>query len=210
MGVYMNQNGLKKVFQIGPNYAAGKDMLQGMRNTYKGEVIGQEMTRWPDQLDFSAELSKARAAQPDAIFIFYPASYGVQFITQYAQAGLKGQIPLYQVFSIDELSLPRLKEVSHWALPARRSGSTIFPTRPARNSWPIISPNTNRGLRTLQRKAMTRRRCSTARSSRSAATYPKKKRCAGRWKRPISNPCAATSNSATTTFRSRISICRRW
>ena len=112
MGMYMNQKGLKKVFQIGPNYAAGKDMLQGMRNTYKGEVVGQEMTRWPDQLDFSAELSKARAAQPDAIFIFYPGASGVQFITQYVQAGLKGQIPLYQVFSIDELSLPRLKDLA--------------------------------------------------------------------------------------------------
>ena len=112
MGMYMNQKSLKKVFQIGPNYAAGKDMLQGMRNTYKGEVIGQEMTRWPDQLDFSAELSKARAAQPDAIFIFYPGAAGLQFITQYAQAGLKGQIPLYQVFSIDELSLPRLKDLA--------------------------------------------------------------------------------------------------
>ncbi len=112
MGMYMNQKGLKKVFQIGPNYAAGKDMLQGMRNTYKGDVVGQEMTRWPDQLDFSAELSKARAAQPDAIFIFYPGASGVQFITQYVQAGLKGQIPLYQVFSIDELSLPRLKDLA--------------------------------------------------------------------------------------------------
>jgi len=112
MGMYMNQKGLKKVFQIGPNYAAGKDMLQGMHNTYKGEVVGQEMTRWPDQLDFSAELSKARAAQPDAIFIFYPGASGVQFITQYVQAGLKGQIPLYQVFSIDELSLPRLKDLA--------------------------------------------------------------------------------------------------
>lgn len=112
MGMYMNQKGLKKVFQIGPNYAAGKDMLQGLRNTYKGEVIGQEMTRWPDQLDFSAELSKARAAQPDAIFIFYPGAAGVQFITQYTQAGLKAQIPLYQVFSIDELSLPRLKDLA--------------------------------------------------------------------------------------------------
>jgi branched-chain amino acid transport system substrate-binding protein len=112
MGMYMNQKGIKKVFQIGPNYAAGKDMLQGLRNTYKGEVIGQEMTRWPDQLDFSAELSKARAAQPDAIFVFYPGGAGVQFITQYAQAGLKGQIPLYQVFTIDELSLPRLKDLA--------------------------------------------------------------------------------------------------
>ena len=42
MGKYMNQKGVKKVFQIGPNYAAGKDMLQGKRNTYKGEVVGEE------------------------------------------------------------------------------------------------------------------------------------------------------------------------
>ena len=74
MGMYMNQRGIRKVFQIGPNYVAGKDMLQGMRNTYQGEVIGQEMTRWPDQLDFSAELSKARAMQPEAIFAFYPST----------------------------------------------------------------------------------------------------------------------------------------
>jgi len=112
MGLYMNQKGIKKAFLIGPNYAAGRDMLAGVKTTYKGEIVGEELTRWPDQLDFSAELSKARAAQPDAIFAFYPGGPGVQFITQYVQAGLKGQIPLYQVFTIDELSLPRLKDLA--------------------------------------------------------------------------------------------------
>jgi len=112
MGLYMNQKGIKKAFLIGPNYAAGRDMLAGVRMTYKGEVAGAEMTRWPDQLDFSAELSKARAAQPDAIFAFYPGGAGVQFVTQYAQSGLKGQIPLYTVFTIDELSIPRLKDLA--------------------------------------------------------------------------------------------------
>ena len=112
MGLYMNQKGIKKVFLIGPNYAAGRDMLAGVKLTYKGEVVGEELTRWPDQLDFSAELSKAREAKPDAIFIFYPGRAGVQFITQYVQAGLKGQIPLYTVFTIDELSLPLLKDLA--------------------------------------------------------------------------------------------------
>jgi branched-chain amino acid transport system substrate-binding protein len=112
MGLYMNQKGIKKAFLIGPNYAAGKDMLAGLKITYKGQVVGEELTRWPDQLDFSAELSKARAANPEAIYVFYPGGAGVQFITQYVQAGLKGQIPLYQVFTIDELSLPRLKELA--------------------------------------------------------------------------------------------------
>jgi branched-chain amino acid transport system substrate-binding protein len=112
LGLYLNQKGIKKVFMMGPNYAAGRDMLQGLRDTYKGEFVGQEMTRWPDQLDFSAELSKARAAQPDALYAFYPGGAGIQFITQYVQSGLKGQIPLYQNYIIDELSLPRLKDLA--------------------------------------------------------------------------------------------------
>jgi len=61
MGLYMNQKGVKSVFLIGPNYAAGKDMLAGVASTYKGKVIGEDLTKWPDQLDFSAELSKVKA-----------------------------------------------------------------------------------------------------------------------------------------------------
>src|SRR5215204_5385598 len=112
MGHYMNQKGVKTVFLIGPNYAAGKDMLGGVAATFKGQVVGQDLTKWPDQLDFSAELSKARAAKPDAIFVFYPGTAGVQFLTQYAQAGLKGQIPLYTAFTIDETTLPRQKDLA--------------------------------------------------------------------------------------------------
>jgi branched-chain amino acid transport system substrate-binding protein len=112
IGIYMNQKNVKKAFLIGPNYAAGKDMLEGVAATFKGEIVGRELTRWPDQLDFSAELSKARAARPDAIFAFYPGGAGIQFVTQYAQSGLKGQIPLYTAFTIDSLSLPRLKDLA--------------------------------------------------------------------------------------------------
>jgi branched-chain amino acid transport system substrate-binding protein len=108
----MNQKGVKTAFLMGPNYAAGKDMLAGVQTTFKGQIVGQELTRWPDQLDFSAELSKAREAKPDAIFAFYPGGAGVQFVTQYAQSGLKGQIPLYTAFTIDDLSLPRLKDLA--------------------------------------------------------------------------------------------------
>ncbi len=112
VGEYMNQMGVKSVYLIGPNYAAGKDMLSGVAATFKGKVLGQDLTKWPDQLDFSAELSKARAAKPDAVFVFYPGASGVQFLTQYAQAGLKGQIPLYTAFTVDELSLPLQKELA--------------------------------------------------------------------------------------------------
>src|SRR5437660_9326054 len=96
-------------------------MLTSVRTTFKGQVSGKELTKWPDQLDFSTELSKVRAAKPKAVFVFYPGAAGVQFLTQYAQAGLKGQIPLYTAFTIDALSLPLQKDLAvgvpgaqHW------------------------------------------------------------------------------------------------
>jgi branched-chain amino acid transport system substrate-binding protein len=96
-------------------------VIAGLKANYKGTIVGEEYTRWPDQLDFSAELTKARAAKPEAIFAFYPGGAGIQFMTQYAQAGLKQQIPLYTSFIIDALSLPRLKDLAvgvpgaqHW------------------------------------------------------------------------------------------------
>src|SRR6202789_3857792 len=110
MALYMNQRGVKSVFLIGPNYAAGKDMLAGVKSTFKGQVLGEEYTVWPSQLDFSAELSKAKASKAESIFVFYPGAAGVQFLNQYVQAGLKDQMPLYTAFTIDELSLPLQKE----------------------------------------------------------------------------------------------------
>jgi branched-chain amino acid transport system substrate-binding protein len=112
VGEYMNQKGVKDVYLIGPNYAAGKDMLAGVASTFKGKVVGEDLTKWPDQLDFSAELTKVKAAKPDAVFVFYPGAAGVQFLTQYSQAGLKGQIPLYTAFTVDSLSLPLQKDMA--------------------------------------------------------------------------------------------------
>ena len=37
---------------------------------------------------------------------------GIQFLKQYAQAGLRGQIPLYSVYTVDEISLPAVKEAA--------------------------------------------------------------------------------------------------
>ena len=119
MGEYLQGKGVKSLYLLAGNYAAGKDMLAGVKRTFKGQIVGEDLTKWPDQLDFSAELAKVRAAKPDGIFIFYPGAHGVQFLTQYAQAGLKGQIPLYQVFSIDAITLPQQKELALGTLGAQ-------------------------------------------------------------------------------------------
>lgn len=119
MGGYLQDKGVKSLYLMAGNYAAGKDMLAGVKRTFKGKIVGEDLTKWPDQLDFSAELAKIRAAKPDGIFIFYPGAPGVQFLTQYVQAGLKGQIPLYQVFSIDAITLPLQKELALGTLGAQ-------------------------------------------------------------------------------------------
>jgi branched-chain amino acid transport system substrate-binding protein len=132
-GEYLTQKGVKTLFLIDPNYAAGKDVAAGVKANYKGEVIGEEYTPWPGQLDFSAELTKARAAKPDAIFAFYPGSAGTQFLTQYAQAGLKGQIPLYTAYMIDALSLPQIGDLAlgvatagNWAIDLPNAANEKF------------------------------------------------------------------------------------
>jgi len=119
VGDYLNRKDVKNLYLMGPNYAAGKDMLAGLKRTYKGKIVGEDYTKWPDQLDFSAELAKIAQAKPDGVFIFYPGAFGVQFLKQYAQAGLRGKIPLYQAFSIDATTLPQQGDLALGVLGAQ-------------------------------------------------------------------------------------------
>ena len=109
MGEVLNKRGVKSLYIVAPNYAAGRDMVAGVERTFKGKIHGKDLTKWPTQLDFSAELAKARASKADGVFIFYPGRATNAFMRQYAQAGLT-KTPLYSVFSVDSLSLPKLQQ----------------------------------------------------------------------------------------------------
>ena len=106
LGELLNRQGVKSLYLISPNYAAGQNMVAGVERTFKGEVVGKDMTVWPSQRDWSAELTKVKAANPGGVFIFYPGPSGPAFIKQYQQAGLQGKIPLYSVYTLDSISLP--------------------------------------------------------------------------------------------------------
>jgi len=111
MGEYLNQEGVKSIYVMAPNYAAGKDMVRGVESTFNGKVKGKDLTKWgaDAQLDFSAELAKAKASGAEAIFVFYPGKAGGAFIKQYQQAGLQDVMPLYTVFTVDSIALPKLQ-----------------------------------------------------------------------------------------------------
>ncbi|MBE9556453.1 MAG: ABC transporter substrate-binding protein, partial [Proteobacteria bacterium] len=105
MGQHVNDKGFKKVYIMAPNYPAGKDALAGFKRFYKGSVAGEVYTKL-GQKDYAAEISALRAAKPDAVFFFLPGGMGINFLKQYAQAGLKDSIPLFgPAFSFDETIL---------------------------------------------------------------------------------------------------------
>jgi len=114
LGEVLNQRGVKSLYIMSPNYAAGKNMAAGVERTFAGEIKGKDMTKWGKdaQLDFSAELAKAKASGAEAIFVFYPGKAGGAFIKQYIQSGLSETVPLYSVYTVDALSLPKFQKAN--------------------------------------------------------------------------------------------------
>lgn len=111
-GQYVTEAGFKKVYLLAPNYPAGKDALAGFKRFYKGPIAGEVYTKL-GQSDYAAELATLRAAEPDAVFFFLPGGMGINFIKQYAQAGLNQTIPLFgPAFSFDERLLQAVGEAA--------------------------------------------------------------------------------------------------
>ena len=109
MGKYMQDAGVKSVYLMAPNYQAGKDMMAGFKRYYKGAVAAEVYTKL-GQNDFQAELSALRAAAPEATMIFQPGGMGINFVKQWKQAGMDDVSKLFQIFSVDGVSIPALKE----------------------------------------------------------------------------------------------------
>jgi branched-chain amino acid transport system substrate-binding protein len=102
VGQYVTEAGHKSVYLIAPNYPAGKDHLAGFKRYFKGTIAGEVYTKL-GQSDYAAELAALRAADPEAVFFFLPGGMGINFVKQYAQAGLNQTIPIYgPAFSFDE------------------------------------------------------------------------------------------------------------
>ena len=111
MGKFMQDQGLTDVYAMAPNYAAGKDMISGFKRYFKGKVVAEVYTKLGQQ-DYQAEITQLRAANPKVVFVFYPGDMGIQFLKQYAQAGLREQIPLYSVYTVDEISIPAVGDAA--------------------------------------------------------------------------------------------------
>ena len=112
VGKYVTAAGFKNVYLLAPNYPAGKDHLAGFKRFYKGNIAGEVYTKL-GQSDYAAEIAALRAAKPDAVFFFLPGGMGINFLKQYAQAGLNQTIPVFgPAFSFDERLLQAVKDAA--------------------------------------------------------------------------------------------------
>lgn len=123
VGDYASREKIEKVIALAPNYQAGRDMIAGFKNAYKGDVA-DEMFVPLNQLDYSAEVTRIAALQPQAVFAFMPGGMGINFLKQFDQAGLTGKVKVLSVFTADEVNLPAQRDAALGVL----SGSNWAPT----------------------------------------------------------------------------------
>lgn len=98
MGQYLVDQGIKKVFTIAPDYAAGRQMIDAFTEAFTaagGEVVGQEWPAFQKTQDFGPFLANAKASGADAVYVFFAGGEAISFVKQYDSFGLKAEMPLY-------------------------------------------------------------------------------------------------------------------
>jgi branched-chain amino acid transport system substrate-binding protein len=96
MGGWVAKNVAKDVFQIAPNYQAGKDMMAAFRETFLpagGKVIVEDYPKL-GETDYAPYLTKIKNSGAKAVFAFFSGTDAVNFVKQYDQFGLKGSVKL--------------------------------------------------------------------------------------------------------------------
>ncbi len=109
-GQFATETGYKNSFLLAPNYPAGKDMLNGYKRFYKGDVNNEVYTQL-GQKDYAAEIAQIRASGADSVYFFLPGGMGIAFMKQYAASGV--DVPLVgPAFSFDQGILQAVGEAA--------------------------------------------------------------------------------------------------
>ncbi|SHL07556.1 amino acid/amide ABC transporter substrate-binding protein, HAAT family [Roseovarius marisflavi] len=98
MGQWMYDQGIRKIYTLAPDYAAGRQMIDGFAATFTaagGEIVGQDFTPFQKTQDFGPYLTQAKSSGADAVYVFYAGGEAISFVKQYDSFGLKAELPLY-------------------------------------------------------------------------------------------------------------------
>jgi branched-chain amino acid transport system substrate-binding protein len=97
MGQVMADKGHKKVVTITWKYAAGDESVAAFKESFekRGGQVVKELTLPFPNVEFQSLLTDIASTKPDAVYTFFAGGGAVKFVKDYAQAGLKKNIPLY-------------------------------------------------------------------------------------------------------------------
>jgi len=96
MGGWVANHVSKEVFQIAPNYQAGKDMMGAFRETFLpagGKIIAEDYPKL-GETDYAPYITKIKQSGAKAVFAFFSGTDAVNFVKQYDQFGLKQTVKL--------------------------------------------------------------------------------------------------------------------
>jgi len=137
VGTWAAENVGTRAYISVPDYAAGQDTINSFSNSFTaagGEVVGVQLTPFPNMGDPAPFITELANAAPDFIYSFYSGGAAVTFVTAYGQFGLANDIPLLgSGFMVEQDVLPKQGEAAlgvrsglHWALPLDNAENKAF------------------------------------------------------------------------------------
>ncbi|WP_297365953.1 ABC transporter substrate-binding protein [Thauera sp.] len=97
MGELLAKKGVKNVVTLTWKYSFGEESVAGFKESFEkaGGKVAKEMTLPFPNVEFQPFLTEIASIKPDAVFVFFAGAGAAKFVSDYAAAGLKGNIPLY-------------------------------------------------------------------------------------------------------------------
>lgn len=98
MGRWMAEQGIETVYTLAPDYAAGRQMIDGFTAAFTeagGTILGGDFTPFQQTQDFGPYIAQAQASGADALFVFYAGGEAIAFVNQYASFDVAEELPLY-------------------------------------------------------------------------------------------------------------------
>lgn len=98
MAQWMYDQGVRTAYLMAPDYAAGHQMMGTFRDSFEaigGTIVGETYPPLQGVKDYGPYLTSARAANPDAMFVFFAGGAAITFVKQFQELELKGNISLF-------------------------------------------------------------------------------------------------------------------
>jgi branched-chain amino acid transport system substrate-binding protein len=98
MGTWLAKQGVKKVYLMAPDYAAGHQMMEAFKGTFTaggGRIVGEAYPPLRGTKDYGAYLAAVKTSDADAVYAFFAGGAAIKYVKQYHEFGLAKDFPLY-------------------------------------------------------------------------------------------------------------------